>query len=184
MNDLPYSIGNEVCLRGDNAGNPGALAKLPPIPLSATAILSIVFDSLIVFETRKIEASFESFASGDRRLQKKRKAIKKLIYSVPVRATVFSALTSVPIIVIAAMLFIAGMSKITISMTVFFNTLVIVATRSVVMTRAIFSNKKQEDLRSREERQRREREFALQEKIEREMKKRQFHEQQHLESTL
>ena len=169
-NDLPYSTGNEICLRGEKAARPGPLAILPILINFIGDCVSITYDILIIRETKKVEDAYIEMRSMGSQLRQRR-AIKKLFNSVPVRATVFSTVTSMPLILIMIVLTASGVDKIITSMVILFGALLLLATRTPVATKTIFANKRKEDLRTREERQKKENEYAAQERVKREMRK-------------
>ena len=167
-NGQPYSFGTELCLRGDNAAAPARLAKLPSLPVYAAAAVSILFDILVVSEANKIN---HNHSLGNSRQQRQRKAMKRLFCSVPVKATVFSALTSLPMVVMSVLMNLAKMPKETIVMAGLYLSVCVISLRPSITTRAIFAKKLKQDLRSREERRRREIEYAAEERAKREMRK-------------
>ena len=171
VNGLPYSIGNELCLQGESTASQTSPAIITTEVLTGALdligwTLAIAFDILIVFEARKIEAIAEN-----RQHLRQKKFIKKLFYSIPIRATTYSTLTAFSLLAVAVLLNVAGAKKGTISMSMIILTLSILATRFPLSTIIIFTKKRKQDLRSREERQRRENEYAAQERAQREMRK-------------
>lgn len=164
--ELPFASSVQVCL-----GHGGGVVKTSPLskavifaPVFAGLVISLTFDALIILKIRRqhSEAAPAAAAAAEN------KSAKKKRYTVPVHATILSALSFLPYLAMLAILNAAKIPKDVISVIVTFISIGMIVVRCPLTAKLTFAAKARVDRESREQRQEKEREYARKAKEERE----------------